>query len=118
MKHLIQHSSLLAVLAMSCLAPGCASIDSRSHNDDWFGRDKTEHFIVSAAIAAGAGARLENNGNDRCEAAAGALAITLTVGAGKEFHDLYVRKKFWSWKDVFWDLIGGTLGSLAATNCH
>lgn len=93
-------------------------MDSRSREDDWFGRDKAEHFIVSAAIGAGAGAQLDNNGSGRCDAAAGAFAITLTVGAGKEFYDLYVRKKYWSWKDMFWDLVGGAIGSLAATGCH
>jgi putative lipoprotein len=103
---------------MLCIVSGCASLDGRQHQDDWFGRDKVEHFAISAAIGAGAGAKLEDNGSGRCEAAAGGLAITLVAGAGKEYYDKYIRKKFWSWKDMFWDLAGGALGSLAATGCH
>jgi putative lipoprotein len=103
---------------MLCFFSGCASVNSKKNKDAWFGRDKMEHFAISAAIGAGAGTKLKNNGRSKCDAAAGGITISLVTGSGKEYYDKYIRKKYWSWKDMFWDFIGGTVGSLAATGCR
>lgn len=97
---------------------GCASVSNKKQKDSWFGADKGKHFLVSAAIGAGSSAILENKGSSDCDAAAGGIGISLVFGAGKEYHDKYISNKYWSWKDMFWNLVGGTVGSLAATGCH
>jgi putative lipoprotein len=109
--------ALIIVPVILCIFSGCASVHSKQNRDDWFGRDKAEHFVISAAIGAVSGTKLKNNGSSKCGAAAGGITISLVAGSGKEYYDKYIRKKYWSWKDMFWNFIGGTAGSLAATGC-
>ena len=110
--------SLMIMLTLSCCLSACASVKSKQQKDSWFGPDKAKHFVVSAAIGAGSSTILKNNGSSDCDAAAGGISISLAIGAGKEYHDKYIKKKYWSWKDMFWNLIGGTVGSHASTGCH
>jgi putative lipoprotein len=110
--------SLMIMLIFSCCLSGCASVNSKQQKDSWFGPDKAKHFVVSAAIGAGSSTILKNKGRSDCDAAAGGLSISLAFGAGKEYHDKYISNKYWSWKDMFWNLVGGTVGSLAATGCY
>jgi putative lipoprotein len=95
---------------------GCASTTSK--DDNWFGKDKAYHFTASALIGAVASSTAKNNGSSKCEAASAGISFTLVVGAGKEYYDKHKKKSRWSWKDMFWNLAGGTAGSLAATGCN
>jgi putative lipoprotein len=115
---LINKLSMLVVLIIIFSLSGCASVNSKKNKDEWFAPDKAEHFVVSAAIGAGTAMMLKNKGRDDCRAAAGGVSMSVVLGAGKEYHDKYIRKKYWSWKDMFWNLVGGVVGSLVATDCH
>lgn len=97
---------------------GCAAINSKNSEDLWFGPDKVKHFAASAAIGASAAAILKNNGHSDCDAATAGIGFSLAIGAGKEYRDKYIKKKYWSWKDMFWNLVGGTVGSHMASGCY
>ncbi len=107
---------ILLILIISISA--CASVNTNKHKDDWFGKDKAQHFSVSAVIAAGTSITQTNRGKSDCDAATAGITVSIGIGAGKEYYDKYARKKYWSWKDMFWNFIGATVGSLAATGCH
>lgn len=110
--------TLVITLINLCLLSACTPINHTRHKDDWFGRDKAQHFAVSAFVGASTSTMLMHNGHGDCESATGGIAFSVVVGAGKEYHDKYNRNKNWSWKDMLWNFIGGTVGSLAATGCH
>jgi putative lipoprotein len=87
---------------------GCATVN---HPDDhWFARDKAYHFAVASAI--GAGATLAAGDEDAAPFIG--VGVALSFGAGKELYDRDVKKTYWSWKDLAWDLAGALTGSLLA----
>ena len=92
---------------------GCASL--RRPDDPWFGRDKLYHFAVSAAIGGGATqAAHEQDWND-VDAGAGAIGLAFVIGAGKEAHDKNVKRTYWSWKDMVWNVLGALAGAAAVS---
>lgn len=80
--------------------------------------DKKQHFFVSAALGAAGAAAARNHGAERCEAARTGIVFTIAIGAGKEYYDLRIKRTHWSWRDLLWDLAGGTVGSLLASGCR
>lgn len=109
--------ALLLVLGACC--DGCAVVPPGSHlpPDHWFGKDKLEHFAVSAAMAAAVTNYKQNHGSDGCEAERLGFSISVAVGAGKETYDKYVRHTYWSLKDFAWDVLGSSVGTLIAGDC-
>lgn len=99
---------LLAAALIACA--GCAT----PRHDPWLGADKLKHFAVSAAIGAAAAAAAQEAGAEARRARGSAVLVVLTVGAGKEFHDLAVKGR-WSWRDMVWNLIGGVVGAGVVT---
>jgi uncharacterized protein YfiM (DUF2279 family) len=94
------------------LGAGCATAN---HPDDrWFGRDKVYHFTTGALIGAGVTALAGEDELSDVEAGARGTGAALIAGAGKEWFDRDVRKTYWSWKDLAWDLLGGLAGSFVA----
>jgi uncharacterized protein YfiM (DUF2279 family) len=94
------------------LGAGCATVD---HPDDrWFGRDKAYHCAAAAVIGAGVTALVSGDELSDVEAGARGTGAAVIAGASKEWFDRGVRKTYWSWKDLVWDLIGGLAGSFAA----
>lgn len=82
---------------------------ARAEDDPWLGKDKLQHYGVSAGIAAGgyvAGALLFDK--RACALATGA-GLALAAGVGKELVDLagYGQP---SWKDLTWDGLGMVTG--------
>ena len=94
---------LAAVVALS----GCASLQ----RDRWLGADKLKHLAAGTAIAAGSTYAAREAGADIEDARAIGVTMVITVGAGKELYDRDVKKTFWSWQDMSWNLIGALLGS-------
>ena len=101
------------VVVITLVTSGCAA--STSNHDDWLGRDKLYHFMATTAIGAGSSAVARDNGASKAEAVIVGISIAIGVGAAKESYDKWVRRTFWSWKDMFWDVVGGTIGSLIAS---
>lgn len=94
---------------------GCASQTSSRH--DWLGVDKAEHFAVSAAMAAAITNYQEHHGHSGCSAIRTGFVITISAGAVKELYDKKIKGTYWSLEDFGWDVLGATVGSLAAANC-
>ncbi len=92
---------------------GCATVNWS--NDAWFGTDKLYHFTASGIIGAGSTAVAHSNGASDYNAPVIGVSVTIGIGAGKEFYDLTIKETYWSWKDMFWDLIGGSVGSYAVS---
>ena len=113
MKRAVLTFAVLVLFACS----GCATTGARVR-DPWFSRDKLWHLSASAALGAGTTLVAKNNGATECGAPTIGIAVTMTLGAGKETYDVYGRDSFFSWKDMVWNLLGSTLGSFAASDCH
>lgn len=74
--------------------------------DPWFGRDKLYHFVGSALIQGTGHALGRSAGLEYRDAAWTAAGLTLTVGVSKELWDRS-RGRFFSWKDLAADALGG-----------
>lgn len=105
----LRHAFLVLVLL---LPAGCATLGRP--DDPWFGRDKAKHFVAGVLMGAGGTAVALNNGADDSGAVLVGVGFAMAVGAGKEWVDRDVRKTFWSWKDLAWDLAGAAAGAFAA----
>ena len=97
-------TNVVLVFAIS----GCSSY---SYNDHLFGPDKVYHFAAAGVIGACTTAAAVSNGASDSDAPVIGISVAIGVGAGKEFYDLTVKETYWSWKDMLWNLIGGTAGS-------
>lgn len=104
------------LILCNLLLCGCAST-SQPHQDDWFGRDKVSHFIVSAVVGAGTTKIAEKNGAGPCQAPVIGVSVSLAIGVGKEFYDKNYKKTFFSWRDMAWNLAGAAVGSYAVAEC-
>ena len=85
--------------------------------DNWFGEDKLMHFGASAAIAAAVTNYKQHHGSSGCEAARIGFSVSLAIGAAKETSDKYIKRTYWSLKDFTWDVLGASVGTLAAGHC-
>lgn len=102
-------AGILAIALTVLLQAGCrtpAPID-----DPWFARDKALHFVGSAILAGTAYAALANN-PDAIDAPEAPLAFgfALSFGVAKEAYDQNIKRTFWSWRDLAWDVAGAAAG--------
>ena len=74
-------------------------------NDPWLGADKLKHFLTSAFVQSVAYSTLRATGVRNGPALAGAAAVTLSVGAGKELWDRAGHGDP-SLRDFTWDVLG------------
>jgi len=81
--------------------------------DDWFGRDKLQHFIASAYLTGfGSGLSQQVFGCDEQAGGRYGAAFGITLGFGKELYDRFGRKQIFSWKDIAADALGVLVGLL------
>ena len=97
------------VLTGCLLTSGCASLTTG--RDPWLGRDKGQHFAAAFLISAGGGSMLRQNGMDASDAGFAGFGVALSMGLGKEWYDRSVRRSFWSWRDLVWDVAGAAAGA-------
>lgn len=95
------------VLVLSLWAPGGAG----GGGDSWLSTDKVKHFFVSAFVQSVSYSALRTARVSHDGALAGASALTLLVGVGKEMHDARSGERF-SVHDLVWDAAGA--GAAAA----
>lgn len=100
------------------LLSSCAVTPPNHQEDNWFGEDKVAHFILSGLTSAIIAKTAKDDGKDNCDAALIGLTITMTIGAAKESYDKRRKKTLYSTHDMYWNLAGSTLGSLAGSNCR
>lgn len=97
------------VAAVLLLQAGCAGF--RTCSDSWLGPDKAKHFAAGFVLGAGGALAARDLGSE--EAAAVGWTTGIAAGVGKEAYDLRVKGTCWSWRDVFWDFLGASLGASA-----
>ena len=104
-------AGVIALAAVVALQSGCANF--RTCHDAWWGADKARHFAAAAVISAG-GAALASSRLEAEESFAIGCSAGVLAGAAKEWRDLHIRKTCWSWRDLFWDSLGASVGASAA----
>ncbi len=109
--------SLTLTLLAATLAALCACSPLPAKDDPWTSPDKYKHAAASAVIGAVAVRAARNQDTSRCDAFRVGAAVSIGIGAGKEFLDQEFRNKGWSWRDLAWDAAGGTLGAWLASAC-
>ncbi|WP_075181617.1 YfiM family lipoprotein [Pantoea sp. 1.19] len=88
-----------------CLS-GCA----HQAEDRWTGKDKAQHFIASAVIAAAAIEYGDRQHWSRAKSNSVGLMFSVSLGAAKELYDSRPAGSGWSWKDFAWDIAGAATG--------
>lgn len=88
----------------------CCSGCTHMAQDQWTGRDKAQHFISSAFLAAAGNAYGEHQNWSTDRSASFGLTFAISLGAAKEFYDSREGGTGWSWKDFAWDIAGATTG--------
>ena len=91
---------------------GCSAFVN-INDDNFWGRDKFYHFAASSVISASSTAIADNNGASKSNAYAIGVSSTVGIGIGKEFYDSNIKDSYWSWKDLFWDVMGSFAGGYA-----
>ena len=91
---------------------GCSTFTSLN-DDDFWGRDKLYHFTASSVISASSTAIADNNGASKSNAYVIGISSTVGIGVCKEIYDLNIKDSYWSWKDLFWDVMGSFAGGYA-----
>ena len=103
------------VLVVACVA---LLFSPRAHaqqqdTDPWFGHDKALHFAASASIAVVVYAGASFQTESRPKRAIAATSVSVSAGIAKELWDLSGHGDA-SWRDLTWDVIGATTGTLVA----
>lgn len=76
-------------------------------SDPWFGKDKADHFTLSAALMAAQYYALHRELEMPSRRSLQTAAIsTLVIGVAKEIYDATTRKRFASKKDLAADVLG------------
>ena len=96
---------LLVVLGLHANAAGTNA------SDPWLVADKLKHFLSSAFVQSVAYSTLRATGVRNGPALAGATAVTLTVGVGKELWDRAGHGDP-SVRDFTWDVLGAGAASV------
>ena len=104
----------LLTLALALLC-SCSPLPPK--DDPWTSPDKYKHAAASAVIGAVAVRAARERDLGRCDAFRIGTAVSIGIGAGKEFLDQEFRNKGWSWRDLAWDTLGGTLGAWFTSGC-
>ena len=89
------------------------TIPASAEEDNWWSADKGYHFSVSFALAGVCYAALWRGGDDP-QAIRPLLATSLAIipGLAKEVYDAGQKGNHFSGRDLIWDVLGATSGSL------
>jgi putative lipoprotein len=106
---------IIVSIFISLFAANIATADD-SQKDAWFGKDKFQHFTVSAFYSGGAAVvahrHLDMRKNDSIIFGA---AVTISLGGAKEIYDHSKPDETSSIKDFIWDIGGALAGGLVAS---
>ena len=84
-------------------------------NDKWFSKDKWMHFTTTYFLTLQSTYALEKMFYTEPENSRHiSIGISLSFSLGKEFYDVFQNKGIFSWKDLFYDVLGTGLGYLTA----
>jgi putative lipoprotein len=94
------------ILCVVLLCSGCAHVAQ----DNWTGKDKAEHFLSSAVLAAAGSEISQHQHRGRGQNLRFGFLFSLSFGAGKELYDSRSSGSGWSWKDLSYDVAGAATG--------
>ena len=108
-----QKYRLFLIVLLICFS-GCTTYQKTASphtakKDEWFAKDKAQHFSASFLIGALTYAIVRAGEADKDDASIIAFSFSSTCGIAKELND-EVKRNDWSYKDLIWDLIGGGVG--------
>ncbi|MFO7841979.1 MAG: hypothetical protein R6V48_07515 [Fidelibacterota bacterium] len=85
----------------------------RQPSDRWFSYDKWMHLSSSYFLTMQSAYLFENMlFTDPLDSRNISVGITFSLSLGKEFYDVFVNEGIFSWKDLFYDILGTSLGYL------
>lgn len=99
----------MRVLLPLCIVFICSGC-THTAEDNWTGKDKVQHFVGSALLAATGNQYGSQQNWHRADSNSFGLMFALTLGAGKELYDSRTQGSGWSWKDLSWDVAGAATG--------
>ncbi len=102
----------LITLLLICLT-GCATHQknlppSATKKDEWFSKDKAKHFSISFLIGTLTYSIARGGEASKDDASIISFSVSSTCGIAKEIND-EIKHKGWSYKDLIWDLLGGSV---------
>ena len=114
---LLQAGSIYGQINKPAAPDSSGLAPKKSPHDDWLGKDKFDHAIVSAGMVAAEFYFLHqeldvNTARSRQIAAGSALA----AGLAKEIYDQVSRRGTPSWKDLLADVVGVGVAVILVTN--
>ncbi len=104
------------LLLSSVIITNGQAIESAGSSDSWLGRDKLAHFTVSLAAVGFANHWLEAENEELPVRARNlAMGFSLSLGLGKEIHDVTQPGNRFSFKDIAADVLGAVTGAILFT---
>jgi putative lipoprotein len=105
----------IIAIILSLLAVKIADAED-SRKDSWFGRDKFQHFTVSAFYSGGAAIVAHRHYDmSKDDSIVFGATITISLGGAKEIYDHSKPGETSSIKDFIWDIGGALVGGLMAS---
>ncbi|MGR3303602.1 MAG: hypothetical protein ACUZ8I_14040 [Candidatus Scalindua sp.] len=108
-----QKYSLFLIVLLICFS-GCTAHQKTTSppaakKDEWFAKDKAQHFSASFLIGALTYSIARAGEADKNDASIIAFSFSSSCGIAKEIND-EVKRNDWSYKDLIWDIIGSVAG--------
>ncbi|WP_086108079.1 YfiM family lipoprotein [Xenorhabdus vietnamensis] len=107
-KNLITLIRNILIIYPILLTISCSNL--RQANDNWTGKDKAQHFLFSAIIAAAGNAYGERQNWEHRGSAQFGILLSVSIGATKELYDSRPSGTGWSWHDIAYNIAGAIAG--------
>lgn len=107
-KNIITLIRNILIISPILLNTSCSTI--RQANDNWTGKDKAQHFLFSAIVAAAGNAYGDRQHWGHRESAQFGILLSVSIGAAKELYDSRPSGTGWSWHDIAYDIAGAIAG--------
>ncbi len=101
--------ALLIIHLTGCATNQKAAPPTTASKDEWFAKDKLQHFTASFLIGVLSYSIARGGEASKDDASIIGFSSASTCGIAKEIND-EVKRNDWSYKDLVWDLIGGGVG--------
>ncbi|MBE8598244.1 YfiM family lipoprotein [Xenorhabdus sp. BG5] len=98
------------ILIISPILVNASCSNIRQANDNWTGKDKMQHFLFSAIVAAAGNVYGDRLHWRHRESAQFGVLLSVSIGAAKELYDSRPSGTGWSWHDIAYDIAGAIAG--------
>ncbi len=97
----------MTLLTLFIILHGYPKDTIKIRHDSWVAKDKALHFSISFIAYSGFEALFKGRGVQEPENKA--IYLTIGLGIAKEIYDKFVKKTYFSWRDLISDIAGLTL---------